>query len=123
LPINTGLVRQPNENENFNIMMEYVVDTIEDMLVRVTDTTGQITDLSTSTSHYDIYHDGEALLDGNAVVLNAAPQDIDVTLFRLPIAPDGTWGAGQYALYLWLTDIPGRPEKPRIGPFRFGVIA
>lgn len=109
-------------------MMEFVVGTIEDMLIRLKDTTGQISDFSTSTVHYDIYSDGLALVVGNAVVTNAAPASIDVNLFRLPIAPVSAWdsdsgGAGLYALYLWLTNIPGRPEKPRVGPFRFGVIA
>lgn len=103
--------------------MEFIVNTVEDMLIKVNDTSKQITTLDTATAVYDIYHDDEPLIPINAVVQNAVPTSILNNVFRCSIAPILAWGGnGKFALYLHMTNIPGRPETPRLGPFRFGVV-
>lgn len=104
-------------------MMKFVVNTDEDMLIKVTDSTSQISSFNTATVTYDIYYDNKPLVSGNAVVQNAAPRSVVGQLFRCSVAPLVGWGAGRFALFLNITNIPGRPETPRLGPFRFEVIA
>lgn len=107
--------------------MEFIVGTDEYMFVTPTETTGLLSDTFENlgvTATYSIYPDDETLSDSDAIVLNQAVQDLKDNTFFCRIAPDNTdpWSQGQYALYLKITNIPGYAEKPRFGPFRFGVI-
>ena len=103
-------------------MMEFIVGTQEYMHLKVVETTRQLQNYIGTVAVYDIYPDGEALIPQNAVVSNQPVNELQDNIFKCLVAPDVTWLDGIYSLYLTLVDIPNWLEKPRFGPFRFGVV-
>jgi hypothetical protein len=105
--------------------VEFIVGTDEYLFVEPTETTGELTqtfEALGASATYSVFPDDMLLADANAKVLNQNVNEITGNVFKCRINPDDSWDQGTYALYLKITDIPGYAEKPRFGPFRFGVV-
>jgi len=94
-------------------MLDIKIGSTETLLVDVTDSLGNLTDLSTTNPRYDVIaHDGTVKINNASVVVGT-----DKMLAQCPVNTTG-WNPGRYNLYIRFTF---NPDAPRLGPFEFKV--
>lgn len=88
--------------------------TVESVVVDITDLTGEISDLGLTGPIFDVLDQ-----DSNYMYQNEPVNSInDMRLFCL--VDTSTWDVGIYRLYVSFTQAP---ETPKLGPFKFGLVA